>query len=110
MCVTLTADVVYNFDDLDKMTECALICFAFYLVVIRLVVYLLHHKDLQYVVEIMREDWICSTYEDKIVLKEKCLFAFRLAKYFITLIAGTITAFACIPILEVRGKNAQYSI
>lgn len=100
----MTADVIYHIDDLDELTECALLSSAFYLAVIRLIVYTLHRKDMLYVVEIMREDWVKSSYEDRIVLKEKCIFAFRLAKYFINMVTGTIVVFACVPILEVRAR------
>ncbi|EFN77929.1 Putative odorant receptor 92a [Harpegnathos saltator] len=30
----------------------------------------------------MRKDWVTSSYEDRIVLKKKCVYAFRLTKYF----------------------------
>ncbi|XP_032668798.1 odorant receptor 13a-like [Odontomachus brunneus] len=105
--VTETADVIYHNDDLDELTECALICSAFYLSVIRLIIYTLHRKDLQYVVEIMREDWITSSYEDVLVLREKCIFAFRLAKCFIIMVIANIIMFACVPILEIYILGAK---
>ncbi|XP_076752151.1 odorant receptor 13a [Xylocopa sonorina] len=101
MSLAVTADVVHNLDDLDEATECALICTAFYLCVVRLLVYTAHQRDMLYVVDTMRADWITSTVEDRVILAEKTTFAFRLAKYFISTVAVTIVMFMCIPILEI---------
>lgn len=105
MCVSLMADIVYNFNDLDELTACALIVSAFYLATIRLIVFTCHQKDMLYVVETMKEDWTCSSYEDRIILKKRCLFAFSLAKYFIIMVIVTVIAFSCMPILEVRIRS-----
>lgn len=102
MSVAVTADVVHNMDDLDEATECALICTAFYLCVVRLLVYSFHQKDMLYVVNTMRQDWISSSDQDRLIFAEKTMFAFRLAKYFITTVAITIVMFMSVPILEVR--------
>ena len=101
MSFAVTADVVHNIDDLNEATECALICTAFYLCVVRLLVYSLHQKDMFYVVKTMKEDWILSSHEDRKILAKKTMFAFRLAKYFISTVAMTIVLFMCIPFLEV---------
>ncbi|XP_018350381.1 PREDICTED: LOW QUALITY PROTEIN: odorant receptor 13a-like [Trachymyrmex septentrionalis] len=101
MCISVTADIVNNFNDLDELTACALMDSALYLATLRLIIYTTSQKDMLYVVEIMRKDWTCSSYEDRVVLKEKCLFAFRLAKCFIIMVIVTVTTFSCIPILEV---------
>jgi len=101
MCISVTADIVNNFNDLDELTACALTGSALYLATLRLIIYTASQKDMLYVVEIMRKDWTCSSYEDRVVLKEKCLFAFRLAKCFIIMVIVTVTTFSCIPILEV---------
>ncbi|XP_077265636.1 odorant receptor 13a isoform X2 [Temnothorax americanus] len=95
-----TSDVVYNFNDLDELTVCGLMCIAFFLAIIRLIVYSAHQKDMLYVVETMRKDWTCSSYEDRVILREKCLFAFRLAKTFVIMVTATVTSMACISILE----------
>ncbi|XP_017790629.1 PREDICTED: odorant receptor 13a-like [Habropoda laboriosa] len=107
MSIAVTADVIHNIDDLDEATECALICTAFYLCVVRMVVYAIHQKDMLYVVNTMRIDWTESSKEDRVILAEKTMFAFRLAKYFISTVAATIVMFMCIPILEiyVLGKD-----
>ncbi|XP_077265638.1 putative odorant receptor 92a isoform X4 [Temnothorax americanus] len=76
-------------------------CIAFFLAIIRLIVYSAHQKDMLYVVETMRKDWTCSSYEDRVILREKCLFAFRLAKTFVIMVTATVTSMACISILEV---------
>ncbi|KAG5324700.1 OR13A protein, partial [Acromyrmex heyeri] len=86
MCISVTADIVNNFNDLDELTACALMGSALYLATLRLIIYTTSQKDMLYVVEIMRKDWTCSSYEDRVVLKEKCLFAFRLAKCFIIML------------------------
>ncbi|XP_033324226.1 odorant receptor 13a isoform X2 [Megalopta genalis] len=101
MSFAVTADVVHNLSDLDEATECALICTAFYLCVVRLLVYTAHQKDMLYVVNTMREDWTMSSYEDRTIMAEKTMFAFRLAKYFISTVAVTIVMFMCIPLLEI---------
>lgn len=101
MSIAVTADVIYNFDDLDEATECALICTAFYLCVVRLTVYTIHQKDMLYVMNTMREDWTLASYEDRVILTEKTGFAFKLAKYFISTVAITIVSFMCVPLLEV---------
>lgn len=101
MSIAVTADVIHNLNDLDEATECALICTAFYLCVVRLIVYTIHQKDMLYVVSTMKADWTTSSYEDRSILAEKSLFAFRLAKYFISTVAVTIVIFMCAPILEV---------
>lgn len=101
MSIAVTADVVHNIDDLNEATECALISTAFYLCVVRLLVYSLHQKDMLYVVKTMKEDWILSSREDRTILAKKTMFAFRLAKYFISTVAMTIVLFMCIPFLEV---------
>ncbi|XP_015440133.1 PREDICTED: odorant receptor 13a-like [Dufourea novaeangliae] len=107
MSIAVTADVIHNLDDLDEATECALICTAFYLCVVRMVVYTIHQKDMLYVVNTMRDDWTTSTYEDRAILAGKTMFAFRLAKYFISTVAVTIVLFMCVPLLEiyVAGKD-----
>lgn len=101
MSMAVTADVIHNLDDLDEATECALICTAFYLCIVRLIVYTIHQRDMLYVVNTMREDWTSSSPEDRVVLEEKTMFAYRLAKYFISTVAITILLFMCVPILEV---------
>ncbi|XP_043583167.1 odorant receptor 13a-like isoform X3 [Bombus pyrosoma] len=109
MSIAVTADVVHNIDDLNEATECALICTAFYLCVVRLLVYSLHQKDMLYVVKTMKEDWILSSHEDRTILAKKTMFAFRLAKYFISTVAMTIVLFMCIPFLEIYafGSNER---
>ncbi|XP_050486366.1 odorant receptor 13a-like [Bombus huntii] len=109
MSIAVTADVVHNIDDLNEATECALICTAFYLCVVRLLVYSLHQKDMFYVVKTMKEDWILSSHEDRTILAKKTMFAFRLAKYFISTVAMTIVLFMCIPFLEIYafGSNER---
>ncbi|XP_071868723.1 odorant receptor 13a isoform X2 [Bombus fervidus] len=109
MSIAVTADVVHNIDDLNEATECALICSAFYLCVVRLLVYSLHQKDMFYVVKTMKEDWILSSHEDRTILAKKTMFAFRLAKYFISTVAITIVLFMCIPFLEIYlfGSNER---
>jgi len=105
------ADIVYNLNDLDELTACSLTGSACYLSMIRLIVFTSHQKNMLYVVETMRRDWTCSSYEDRVILREKCLFAFRLAKSFIIMVIATLTIFACIPILEVRNKkNHSFNI
>lgn len=107
MCIGLTADIVHNFNDLDELTACALMASVFYLATIRLIIFSSHQKDMLYVVETMRKDWTCSSYEDRVILKEKCLFAFRLAKCFLIMVTVTVTTFSFIPILEVRIRNSH---
>ncbi|XP_025158050.1 odorant receptor 13a [Harpegnathos saltator] len=109
-CVTVTADAIYHADDLDELTECALLCSAFYLSVIRLIIYSLHRKDMLYVVEIMRKDWVTSSYEDRIVLKKKCVYAFRLTKYFTIMVAANVIMFSCVPILETYLLDAKEKV
>ncbi|XP_076637266.1 odorant receptor 13a [Colletes latitarsis] len=101
MSFAVSADVIHNLNNLDEATECALICSAFYLCVVRLIVYTVHQKDMLYVVNTMREDWTTSSSDDKTILAEKTLFAYRLAKYFISTVAVTIVIFMCVPILEI---------
>ncbi|CAK9822697.1 Odorant receptor 13a [Anthophora retusa] len=101
MSLAVTADAIHNIDDLDEATECALICTAFYLCVVRMVVYAIHQKDMLYVVNTMKEDWYDSSVEDRVILSQKTMFAFRLAKYFISTVAVTIVIFMCIPVLEI---------
>ncbi|XP_003705207.1 odorant receptor 13a [Megachile rotundata] len=110
MSLAVTADVVHNLDDLDEATECALICTAFYLCVVRLTVYTIHQKDMLYVVNTMKEDWITSSLEDRVVLEEKTMFAYRLAKYFISTVAITIILFMCVPLLEIYVLGASEKI
>ena len=100
MSVAVTADVVHNIDDLDEATECALICTAFYLCILRLLVS--HQKDMLYVVNMMRRDWVLSSHEDREILAEKTMFAFRLMKYFLSTVVATMVLFICVPLLEVR--------
>ncbi|OAD56871.1 Putative odorant receptor 13a, partial [Eufriesea mexicana] len=110
MSIAVTADVIHNIDDLDEATECALICTAFYLCIVRLVVYSYHQKDMLYVMNTMKEDWISSSDEDRIILAEKTMFAFRLAKYFISTVAVTIVLFMCVPILEIYVIGANEKV
>lgn len=105
MSFGVTNDIIHKRNDLDELTACALIGSAFYIATIRLIVYTIYQKDMLYVLETMRKDWICSSYENRVILKEKCLFSFKFSKYFIILVTSTLTAFAIIPILEVRAKN-----
>ncbi|XP_014475080.1 PREDICTED: odorant receptor 13a-like [Dinoponera quadriceps] len=109
-CVTVTADTIYHIDNLDELTECALVCSIFYLSVIRLIVYTFHRKDMLYVTQIMHKDWATSSYEDRVVLKEKCIFAFQLARCFIIMVAGVVVIFSCLPILEVYLLGAEEKV
>ena len=102
MSIALTADVIHNIDNMDEATECALICTAFYLCIVRLLMYSSHQEDMLYVVNMMRKDWVSSSREDRAVLAEKTMFSFRLVKYFISTVASTIVLFMFVPILEVR--------
>lgn len=110
MCVAQMADIIYNFNDLNELTACALMTSIFYLAMIRLIIFSFHQKDMLYVVETMRKDWIYSSHEDRIILKEKCLFAFRLAKCFLIMVTVTVTIFSFIPILEVRTRSHIFNI
>ncbi|KAK2584228.1 hypothetical protein KPH14_006643 [Odynerus spinipes] len=109
MSVATTTDVINTIDDLDEATECALICTAFYLCILRLTVYSLHRKDMLYIVETMQSDWVSASYDDVLILREKCIFTFRLAKYFISTVAITILLFICAPFVEgiIHGTNAR---
>ncbi|KAF3429258.1 hypothetical protein E2986_05046 [Frieseomelitta varia] len=78
MSVAVTANVVHNIDNLDEATECTLICTAFHLCVVRLLVHTSHQKDMLYVVNTMRKDWVLSSREDREIWAERTMFAFRL--------------------------------
>ncbi|XP_011697074.1 PREDICTED: odorant receptor 13a-like [Wasmannia auropunctata] len=106
-CAGIMADLVHNFNDLDELTACALMASAFSLAIIRLIIFTSHQKDMLYVVETMRKDWTCSSYEDRVILKQKCLFAFQIAKYFAIMVTVTIVTFTCIPILEVYALGRE---
>ncbi|XP_047351725.1 odorant receptor 82a-like isoform X1 [Vespa velutina] len=95
-----TIEVINNIDNLNEATECALLCTAFYLSGIRLTIYFLYRKDMSYIVETMRTDWILASYEDILILRDKCLFTFRLSKYFIFTVVSTIFLFICAPLVE----------
>ena len=101
MSFALTADVIHNIDNMDEATECALTCTAFYLCIVRLVVYTSHQKDMLYVVNMMRKDWIASSHEDRTILAAKTMFAFRLMKYFIITVVATMLLFYSVPLGEV---------
>lgn len=103
--IAVTLDVAYHWGDMEEVTECGLIASAFYLSIIRLVVYTIHGKDLYYIVETMRNDWLKSNVQDQTVLKEKCFFAFTLARHFIVTVAIAGFAFILVPILEVKTSN-----
>ncbi|XP_076284109.1 odorant receptor 13a [Lasioglossum baleicum] len=96
-----TADVIYHLSDLNQATECALTCTVFYLCIIRLVVYTAHQKDMLYVVNAMREDWTLTSYEDRMILSEKTMLAYRLAKFFITTVVISVVLFMFVPLLEI---------
>ncbi|XP_017883486.1 odorant receptor 13a-like [Ceratina calcarata] len=110
MSIAVTADVIHLLDDLDEATECALICTAFCLCVVRMTVYSLHQKDMLYVVNTMKDDWLSSTVEDRAILAEKTMFAFRLAKYFISTVAITIIMFMTVPALEIYVLGASEKV
>ncbi|XP_043668364.1 odorant receptor 13a-like isoform X2 [Vespula pensylvanica] len=95
-----TLEVINTIDDLNEATECALLCTAFYLCGFRLTIYSLYRKDMSYIVETMKTDWILGSYEDILILRDKCLFTFRLSKYFIFTVASTICLFICAPLIE----------
>lgn len=102
MCFGVMSDLIVNFNDMDTMTTCLLMNFCYYLALMRFAVYTSYRKDILYVIETMRKDWIYSSHEDRVVLKEKCLFAFRFTKCFMISVIVTVSIFACIPISEVR--------
>lgn len=97
----MTADIVCSLNDVDELAASGCLGSSFYLAMLRLIIFSSHQKDMLYVVETMRKDWACSSYEDRVILKKKCLFAFRLSKWFIIMVIGTVTSFSCLPILEV---------
>ncbi|KAL2728147.1 odorant receptor 13a-like isoform X1 [Vespula maculifrons] len=100
-----TLEVINTIDDLNEATECALLCTAFYLCGFRLTIYSLYRKDMFYIVETMKTDWILGSYEDILILRDKCLFTFRLSKYFIFTVASTIFLFICAPLIEINIRD-----
>ncbi|KAL2726659.1 odorant receptor 13a-like isoform X2 [Vespula squamosa] len=100
LSTTTTIEVINTIDNLNEATECALLCTAFYLCGFRLTIYSLYRKDMSYIVETMKTDWILGSYEDIMILRDKCLFTFRLSKYFIFTVASTIFLFICAPVIE----------
>ncbi|XP_015177210.1 PREDICTED: odorant receptor 13a-like [Polistes dominula] len=95
-----TMEVINTIDDLNEATECALLCTAFYLSLLRVTIYSLHRKDISYIVETMKNDWTLANYEEIVILKDKCLFTFRLSKLFIFSVAFTICIFISAPFIE----------
>ncbi|XP_026830067.1 putative odorant receptor 92a isoform X3 [Ooceraea biroi] len=100
MSIAMTIHASYKMDDVDEMTELILSCCVCYLSLIRVVVFSIHQKEMLYVIETMRNDWIGSSYEERAILRNKCLFAYRLAKCFITMVMGIATLFALEPIFK----------
>nr|AQN78404.1 olfactory receptor 2 [Meteorus pulchricornis] len=101
LSVSATADIIRHWGDMNEVTECALIATAFYLSMLRLVVYTSHKRDLEYAVNTVRVDWSESCEADIIVLREKCLFGFQLAKYFIVSVVMALGAFMISPALQI---------
>ncbi|KAI4479671.1 hypothetical protein M0802_014361 [Mischocyttarus mexicanus] len=95
-----TLEIINVIDDLNELTESAVVCIAFYLSLLRITIYSLHREDISYIIETMRNDWIVASYEDILILKDKCLFTFRLSKLFIFSVASTILIFICAPLIE----------
>nr|QNL14996.1 olfactory receptor 52 [Aulacocentrum confusum] len=95
-------DVIRLWENIEEVTECALISSAIYLSLIRLIVYTIHEEDLQYLVKTMRSDWLDSPMQDKLILQDRCLFAFNLARYFIITVALALITFMVGPILELK--------
>ncbi|EZA55754.1 hypothetical protein X777_03928, partial [Ooceraea biroi] len=102
MSIAMTIHASYKMDDVDEMTELILSCCVCYLSLIRVVVFSIHQKEMLYVIETMRNDWIGSSYEERAILRNKCLFAYRLAKCFITMVMGIATLFALEPIFKMN--------
>ncbi|XP_034940852.1 odorant receptor 13a-like [Chelonus insularis] len=98
--IAVTADFIHHRKDIADATECALIGIAFYLSVVRIVIYTVHQDKLTYIVKTMKTDWEKSNLKDREILKDKCIFVFKLSKYFIFTVISTILAFMFIPLLE----------
>ncbi|EZA55755.1 hypothetical protein X777_03929 [Ooceraea biroi] len=102
LSIALTIDIFYNTNDVDEVNERILFGCVCYLSVIRVIVFSFHQKDILYVIEAMRNDWIGSSYEERAILRNKCLLAYRLAKYFITVIVGNGFVYVLVPIFEMN--------
>ncbi|XP_011336460.2 uncharacterized protein LOC105278800 isoform X4 [Ooceraea biroi] len=108
LSIALTIDIFYNTNDVDEVNERILFGCVCYLSVIRVIIFSFHQKDILYVIEAMRNDWIGSSYEERAILRNKCLLAYRLAKYFITVIVGNGFVYVLVPIFETVSPIYEY--
>ncbi|NP_001177711.1 odorant receptor 296 [Nasonia vitripennis] len=103
MSMGVAAEVIVFFgEDMNETIECALISSAFFMALTRIITFASHQPEMLYVVETMREDWIRSTDEERAILRDKCLFAFKLAKFFAISVTITCSAFILMPMLELK--------
>lgn len=101
-----TSEIVVFFgEDMNETIECALVSSAFYMAFTRTLVFASHKSEMLYVVETMRDDWAKSSPEERDVLRDKCLLAFKLGKFFILSVIFAGSAFVFMPMLEVAYIN-----
>ena len=98
----VTADVIHNKNDIEEATECGLISAAFYLAVLRLIVFSTCQKEIRFIFETMKTDWYAASSDILQILNDKCLFSYKVTKLFTSTVAVTMGCFAVVPAIEVR--------
>ncbi|KAJ8670341.1 hypothetical protein QAD02_001600 [Eretmocerus hayati] len=103
--------IVFWGEDMNNTIESILMTIAFYMALLRVIMFQVHEKDMLRVIETMRQDWVNSTIEEEQLLRKKCHFAFEFTKiFFINIVIG-FSFFITLPILEVKfGDGAEKKI
>lgn len=99
--LAVTADAFHSRDDMDEVTECGLLSAAFYLAVLRLIVFSTHQKEMLFIVQTMKADWSESSSENRLILNEKCGFSYKISKFFIFTVTVAMASFVVLPCVEV---------
>jgi hypothetical protein len=92
--------VVFWGKNMNETIECFMISCALSMALLRVIIFTIHQKDILYIIESMKQDWMLSTPKEKLILKEKCILSFKLAKFFVISVYVTACVFI-MPIFKV---------
>lgn len=86
--------------DMNDTIECILISSAFFVAILRSVIFVIYERDFKFVIHQMRRDWAKSSEQERIYLRKKCLLSFKFCKLFTTNIMIACVAFSAMPLID----------
>ncbi|XP_014226438.1 odorant receptor 13a-like [Trichogramma pretiosum] len=89
--------------DINDLIECCLIVSTAYLALLRVLVFATHATSMSRIVETMRNDWTDNYRDeaDKALLRDRCLWYYKLASFYICSVIFAFASFTISPYMEI---------